>query len=380
MEKSLKILIANSSRKWIGEAAHTLFLCQQLLARGHKVWLCCRRGWELEKRALSITELNVIPLNMWSRAHLLYDLKDISQLRRLIKENKIDIVHVHRGKDHWLAALALQSMRKPPPLVRTRHVVVPLRQHIFNKWLFKNCTDAVISVSQRAKESLGELLEFSPLERQPVIYSAVDTESFSPSRRNAELRRRLGVNDDGLLVGLIARFQRIKGQRQFLKAVKLVLEKNTNPQKLRFLLAGKYASTRGRKYQRLAQNLGINENLIIPDEIEDIAQLVASLDIGVVASLGSEGSSRIILEYMASGVPVVATAVGGIPELIKNQQSGLLVEPGNVQDLANAIKQLIDSPTLRQKFAQQGLKETRDFLNPVRFISEIEHLYSQLLE
>ncbi|MCX7766347.1 MAG: glycosyltransferase family 4 protein, partial [Candidatus Sumerlaeia bacterium] len=264
-------------------------------------------------------------------------------------------------------------------LIRTRHVVVPCRQHIFNKWLYRNCTSAVISVSKRAQESLGKLLDFYPEERKPVIYSAVDTERFSPQCRSEELRRQLGVEERGLLIGLIARFQRIKGQRQFLQSARLVLEKTQGKVPIKFLLAGRNATHYREKYLRLARHLGIQEQVEILGEVENIPQLVASLDIGVVASLGSEGSSRITLEYLAAGVPVVATRVGGIPELITHQQTGLLVEAGNVEQMAEAIVQLIISPSLRQDLINAGLKSARDFFSPQRFCKETTQLYQLLL-
>ncbi len=376
----MKILIGNSARKWIGEAAHTLFLCEQLLKRGHQVWLACRRGWELQKRAASVPGLVVIPLHMWSRFHLLYDVEDVLKIRQLVREQRIDIVHTHRGKDHWLAAVALRFLRHAPPLIRTRHVVVPCRQHILNKWLYKNCTAAVIGVSRCAQESLGSLLDFFPEERRPVIFSAVDTERFSPECRSAKLRHQLGVEENGLLIGLIARFQRIKGQPQFLQAARLVMEKTQGKFQLKFLLAGRDAHHYREKYLRMARHLGIQEHVEILGEVDNIPQLVASLDIGVVASLGSEGSSRITLEYIAAGVPVVATRVGGIPELITHQETGLLVEAGNVEQLAEAIMQLITSTSMRQRLASAGLKAAHDFFSPQRFCKEILQLYHLLLE
>ncbi|MCD6384962.1 glycosyltransferase family 4 protein [Candidatus Sumerlaeota bacterium] len=379
MKKTLNILIANSSRKWIGEAAHTLMLCQHLLKNGHRVWLACRRGWELEKRAHLIDNLQVIPLNMWSRFHPLYDLQDIIKLRDLITRNQIDIVHTHRGKDHWLAGVVMITLRSRPPLIRTRHVTVPLRQHILNKWLYKNYTDAVISVSRQAQKSLGNLIKYFTPERSPVIYSAVDTELFSPAQRSAEFRRQLGLDPDDVLIGLVARFQHIKGQILFLNSAQRVLKEIHPDKKVKFLLTGRDAHRKKRKYKKLIHHIGIADNVILLDEVENIPEVVASLDIGVVASLGSEGSSRISLEYMASGVPIVASAVGGIPELLEDGKTALLVEPGNVEQLATAIMRLIRSPELRERLSQQGLERSRNFFTPLRFISETEQLYFRLL-
>lgn len=357
-----------------------MMLCEHLLRRGHKVWLACRRGWELEQRARLIDNLTVIPFYMWSRFHLLYDIQDILRLRTLILKNQIDIIHTHRGKDHWLAGVVLMTLARRPPLLRTRHTTVPLRQHIFNKWLYRNLTDAVISVSQEARKSLGKLINYFPCDRSPVIYAAVDTENFSPNRRSAEFRRQLGLNANDLLIGLVARFQHIKGQVHFLRSAQRVIKEIQTKEKIKFLLTGRDAHRKKRKYIKLINHIGIADNVIILDEVDDIPQVVASLDIGVVASLGSEGSSRIALEYMASGVPIIASAVGGIPELLKDGETALLVEPGNIEQLTDAMLRLIRSRELREHLARQALQRCRNFFTPSRFISETEQLYYRLLQ
>ncbi len=377
--KPLNILIANSSRKWIGEAAHTMMLCREFKERGHRVWLVCRRGWELEKRARDVDYCTLIPLHFSSRFHIVHDVTDALTIRRIVTREHIDIVHVHRGKEHWLAAAGLSALRNAPPLVRTRHVVIPLKQHIFNQWLYKKNTDAVISVSNKARESLGSLTDYFTMEHTPVIYAAVDTAMFNPEKRNEKLREQWGVGSDELLVGLVARFQGIKGQMQFLQAAQRILHTTDLNGKVKFLLAGRGARRKKPKFERIAHQLGISQSVVIIDESERIPELLASLDIGVVASLGSEASSRITLEYMASGVPVVASAVGGIPELVTHDETAFLVEPGNIKELADAVLRFINSTDLRTQFAQHGLKKCKEFFTPERFVSEIETLYYTLI-
>ena len=380
-KEHLHILIANSSRKWIGEAAHTLLLCRRYIQRGHQVWLACRRGKELEHRAHSIDNLHVIPLNFWSRFHPLYDLGDMLHLRRIILSHNIDIMHVHRGKEHWLGAMTLLSLRHHRPrLVRTRHVVVPMKQHIFNKWLFHKGTDGIISVSLPAKTSMGALIQHISPERSPVIHSAVDRSIFSPEKRSETLRNRLGVGTDQILIGLIARFQKVKGQIPFLHAARKLLDDSSLKGKVKFLLAGRDAQHFKYKFEHLTESPGLHNEVLLLENVEDIPELLASLDIGVVASLGSEGWSRITMEYMASGVPVVASRVGGIPELIQHEQTGLLIEPGNIEEMASAIQRLIDAPELQALLVKNSLAYCTMHLDPDRFINDMLNFYYTLLE
>src|SRR5262249_7200375 len=148
----LKILITNSGRKWIGEAAHCLMLHEQLRAAGHRVWLAVRSGSELHRRARE-GNLEHLALKFSSRFSPASDWRDVAALRDLIRREKIDLLHAHRGKDHWIGVAAARLCGIP--VVRTRHVVTPVKAHIFNRWLYHRATAAVISVSSAAQASLG---------------------------------------------------------------------------------------------------------------------------------------------------------------------------------------------------------------------------------
>jgi glycosyltransferase involved in cell wall biosynthesis len=340
-------MILNSARKFIGEAAHCLSLSRELQARGFDTQLVVKGGCELESR-LAKEGIPMQSLHFNGGFHPFLDLADFRRLRRQVLKFKPDVMHVNRGKDHWLAASVLLTITNSPVLVRTRHVVVPMREHVFNRWLFRHLTDSTIAVSQKAAESLGGLRSI----REPnIIYSAVDSRKFSPNNRNPMWRQSVGVHDDEILVGLVARLQNIKGQHVFLEAAAIAREQDP---RLKFLVTGAGAPHKRQKLCRLAKKLGIADHFILLDWIEEIEQAIASLDIGVVASLGSEGSSRVTYEYMASGVPVIATKVGVIPEIVQSQENGILVDPGDSGELAQAILALATDRELRQALARKG--------------------------
>ncbi len=374
--KPLKILIVNSGRKWIGEVAHCFALYEELRRRSHRPTLVCRNGWALMHKALELG-YPFYTLQMHGRFRLRGDLRDIVKLRRLIQQEKIDLVHCHRGKDHWLAAMALLFMRRRIPLVRTRHVVMPVKQHIFNRWLYRGRTAGVIAVSHQTAQSLDRLQRYFPPDRLRVVYGAVDLEKLSPGRRNNAVRATCGARDNDLLVGLVARVQRIKGQEYFLQAAALLGQKF--PQ-ARFVLAGRGDEQRYEPLKRTASELGIIGRVAFLGYQPNIASLMASLDVGVIASLGSEGSSRVAIEYMASGVPVVATRVGGIPELVEDGKTAILVEPGNAQALADAIGRLIASADLRESLGKCGRERAERLFNFDRFILETVEFYRACLE
>jgi glycosyltransferase involved in cell wall biosynthesis len=374
LSEKMNIVLINSSRRWIGEAAHCAALYEQLRRRGHRVSLVCRRGYEIARHAEQCG-FTFHTLTMNGRFNGLSDLFDLLRLRAILKRERAQLIHCHRGKDHWLAATARLTLAQPPALVRTRHVVVPVKGHLANRWLFAHATDAVVAVSEKAKDSLRSVLPH--MRRAPrVIYAAVDINEFNPSRRDPELRKELGVGGNDLLVGLIGRLSSIKGQSEFLRAAAAVA---AHFPQAKFLLSGRGSKGRRQRLLNEARNLGISDRLIMLDYQPLIAPLIASLDVGVVASLGSEGSSRITLEYMASGVPIVATRVGGIPELVSDGETALLIPPGDADALAQGIEKLLASQSLRRQLSQAARARAEQCYTYDRFMNEVEELYRDVL-
>ncbi len=370
--RPLTIAIANSGRKWIGEVAHVAMLYQQLEAAGHRPWLICRQGFVLETRARE---------NHWRHLSLRFngsfnpadDLHDYRRWIQWARQENPDLLHCHRGKDHWLGCWVAKSLKCP--LVRTRHVVTPVHPHFVNRWLYLRATQAIICVSQAARRSFGPWQEALPIGQ--VILSAVDTEKFHPGRRSEQWRLAKAAGPgEPLWFGLIGRLQNIKGQEIFLQAAEKVAQALPAAH---FLIAGEGSASRHRYYREWAAQHGFAERLLVEGYLPDLPQVLASLDVGVIASLGSEGSSRIAMEMMASGLPLSTTNVGGIPDLLPSTEMGRLVPPGDPDALANAMLAWAGDQNLRQ---QAGLLARRQMLaghQPQHWIQSILAVYQNVL-
>jgi glycosyltransferase involved in cell wall biosynthesis len=370
----MRIILTNSARRYIGEAAHCVALARGLAGRGHEVILVARAGRELEARARDAgirVESLIFPEGFSPGA----DWHDVRRLARLLRRERADLVHCHRGKDHWLTAMSVIAGAPRLPMVRTRHSVVPMRSHLPNRWLFGRRTAQVIAVSKIAGESLGPLKDALG-GRFSVIHSAVDTERFSPERTSQDWRARLGVAQGQPLVGLVARLQRVKGQRVFLDAAAQVLERR--PQ-TRFLVAGAGPPWKTDAMNQQVKALGIAHAVVFEGFLDDVPAAIASCDIGVIASLGSEGSSRIGYETMASGVPLIATTVGCLPEIVEHEKTGLLIRPGEADDLAAAICRILGDPAFGARLADAALERTRGYHSLDRWLDDILAVYEKAL-
>ncbi len=385
----MKILQINSSRKWIGEASHTFSLFKELVNKGIPTILICKKGWSIESYARK-EGLEYETLALSSRFNIISDFKDFFKLRRIIKQQHIDLVHTHRSKEHWLSALTILTLKRKPKLVRTRHVVTPIKKHIFNRWLFGTLTDAVICVSKKVYEQVSKLGYVKNKNRIKVIYSGIDTNRFCPDAGMKEMnsteekgvgnfssfRKEYDIPQDAILIGLVGRLQRIKGQEIFLNVAKVISKKFSNAH---FLIAGKGKKIKEDELRILADKLSISDKVTFLGYVDAIEKVVSNLDIGVIASLGSEGSSRIAMEYMASGLPIVATKVGGIPEILSDGTYGVLVKSNSTESLADGVIRLLNDKQKMDNLKIKVRERATSYFNFDRWIGETVEVYKGIL-
>lgn len=332
----LRILQLNSARKYIGEAAHTLNLTEALRRSGHSVWLGLRKNFDTIERAAA-RGLDPIGFFMPHRWWPPQDGRDIHRIARLIRDHKIDIIHAHRGKDHWQAVLATRLSGARVPVIRTRHVVTPLSANPANRWLARRtatlvCVSKAVENDVRGTGIYGDRLAFIP--------GGVDLDLFKPpdqAARNAA-RKSLGLDAQARVAVCVARFARVKAHRVLLAAWKKVSEKIPLA---RLVLVGD-----GQLFdesRELAGQLGIAERVIFLGRRNDVPGILDAADAGVLSSVGSEGFSRAVLEYMTKGLPTVATRVGAVPDLIEDGVQGMVVEPENADALAAALEKVLSA-------------------------------------
>ncbi len=371
----MKIIIINSGRKFTGEAAHSLDLAEQLVRHGHEVRLVLRGDGKVIERARERGIAVAASLDFAKGITPRSTANDLLAFRRLILAERPDVIHCHRGNDHGLAVAAVTGCRCAPTIVRTRHRGLPVKNSISNRWLFVRATAGVLAVSENAAASFGAM---RPLiaDKLSVVLSSVDTENFHQGRRSEQWRAAHGVAVDEPLIGLVARLQRVKGQDPFLRAAALVHKEFL---KARFLVAGAGSDQKMSQMKKLIKELGIEDRVFFEAWLPDVHTVVASLDVGVLASLGSEASSRVTYEYMASGVPVVATSVGCIPEIVKHGETGYVVPPANPAAIADAVKNLLRNPDMAREMQQKANIRIHEFHNRGRWVADILAAYEKAI-
>lgn len=378
--RPLKILQLNSARKYIGEAAHTLNLTEALRQRGHAVWLGLRKGYDTMERAAA-RKLEPVGFNMPHRWWPPQDAPDMRHIARLVREHKIDLIHTHRGKDHWQAVLANKLFRLKVPVIRTRHVVTPLSANTANRWLAKR-TAALVVVSRAVETDVRGTWLYAG-ERLAFIPGGIDLGLYKPASADVKLAARRKLQDSGFGVqGLdplaicVARFAVVKAHRVLLAAWRRVLEKIPAA---KLALAGDGLLFEENK--SLAKSMGIDASILFLGRRDDVADLLAAADAGVLSSIGSEGFSRAVLEYMAAGLPVVGTRVGAVPDLVTPLEHGALVNANDELALADGLVEVLGAPAARRAaWGKAGREKAERGYGYASWAAAHEKLYARVLE
>ena len=273
-------------------------------------------------------------------------LRDFLKLRRIILDQKIDAIIVQKSPEQWLAGLALLGLKRRVVLVRLRGVVFAIKPSMFNRWLH-NRMDAVICSAGVIAAHFRALHGFRT-DRLHTLLEGIDPQKFAPAtpEQRAAARAKWKLDPAAIVIGTAGRPSPVKGHdvllRAFAKAFRDNHEKNVR------LAIFSDESRRGpgsyKSLSELAAELGVRERVdLFPAFVDDMRGVYHALDAYALPSLGSEGSSRAGLEACACGLPLIASRVGVLPDLVIDNKTGWLVPTGDVETLAIRLKELITS-------------------------------------
>ncbi|OGC89574.1 MAG: hypothetical protein A2W25_14520 [candidate division Zixibacteria bacterium RBG_16_53_22] len=319
---------------------------QGLILAGHDVLFMANPGSPPAKKAREIG-LEVDERISFAGADKVFGAP--SRLRSTAERFGADVIFAHRGESHLIAGLAARGMKFK--VARFRGDVRPPRGNLLSRWLNLKLTDGIAVSTERLRIDYEKTFRSNGIPCR-VIYPGIDRESIKAFAPKADLKRRFGLKPDKPVVGIVGRFSPVKGHRYFIEAAKMVSLKYPETQ---FVIAGEDAQVSAAELQLTAATLKV-PNVRFFGVIENIAELMAAFDIGVVASIGSEMICRVLLEYFAAGLPVVATSVNQVAELMLLSDGGVLVPTADSPAMANAINDLIADTPLRNKLSASGMR------------------------
>ncbi len=347
----MKILVSVHVVWWNASAYYAITAAQALAGLGHDVTVLAPQSTpafhEARKRNLkTLGEFNLFKKDPISFLRL------NSQLTQLLKTEKYDILNPHRPEDHFYLAGANRRLPKPIKLVRTISDVRAPKNNFFNRRLHEKWTDGFIYCARCCQDRYLQRFKLGEVAQQ-VIYSSLDVDDYT---RGDWKTGNPYFNLPGPRLGLIARLSPNKGHRTLLKAVAQVRRCG---QSLSVLMVGQEEEVSILELQQYAAQLGVQETLTFTGRLEDPRPAIAACDLGVVASTDSEVISRAAQEFFAFGIPVIASRVNVLPEMVQPEVNGLLYHPGDSQALAAALLRLTRSTPLREKLSRGAFESAR---------------------
>jgi len=253
----------------------------------------------------------------------------ISRCYNLLQKERYDLVVIHRSEG--MALIAAACRWAGIPCVRVRGDMRPVKANFANSWVYASLLDAVAASNGAIAEGLKERLGVDAT----VIHGGVDERLFNPDGPNAGIKEELGFEPGAFLVGLLGRMVPLKGHCDFLDAAKIVLKEV--PEAAFVLLVKSDFPPLPEVAARLAADPLLASRVRYLGQQPDLPAVLRDFGVGVVASTGSEANCRVGLEWMASGVPLVATRVGVLPEIVKEGETGALVSPARPSEMAEKI-------------------------------------------
>ncbi|MBF0417749.1 MAG: glycosyltransferase family 4 protein [Magnetococcales bacterium] len=341
----LKILHTESSLGWGGQELRILTEALGMVQRGLDVRLLTPREatifQEAEKRGLPVESVPIAHKNLFG----------LLTLRERIQSLQPDVIITHSSTDSWLTALATRFMDRRPALIRLRHISAPVPVNPANRWIYGSASQMVVTTGEGILQRLIQVNGI-PADQVRSIPTGIDLERYAPGDPQSA-RAALGLPGVHPIIGIVATLRSWKGHHDLIDA----FARLDHPQAMLVIIGD------GPREDFLKQRITAlrlpPERIRMVGRQENIPLWLRALDLFVLPSLANEGVPQALIQAMASARAIVSTPVGGIPEMIENGISGLLVPPGDVPALSAAMDTLLGDPARRDALGAKALEVAR---------------------
>jgi len=351
----VRIIHTESSLGWGGQEIRILSESQGLARRGHEIRLLCppearifaeAPNWGLQPEAVPIARKN------WA---------GFSSLKKKLQESRCDVLSTHSSTDSWLSALALRSLGRPYPMVRTRHISAPVPRNPLSQWLYAQAAH-IVTAGEALKKDLVERNGL-PAARIDSVPTGIDTERFRPGDRMAA-REKLGLPKEKTLIGIVATLRSWKGHRFLLEAL---------PEDAGLVIVGDGPQRQALEAQ--AAQLDIKHKVLFAGNQKDVVPWLQSFDVFALPSYANEGVPQALIQAMLVGLPCVTTNIGSMAELAIHEKTALVVEPQDRGALTAALRTLLGDSSLKQRLGSAARKHAAERFSSEGMLDRMEAIY-----
>ena len=337
----LRILHAEAATSFGGQEHRIYKEMIAMRVRGHSVELVCQPQAQLvERMRAEGFVVHTVPMG-----GVVKYIRGVFAVRKLLRQGKYDVVNTHSRIDTIIAGSAAR-LAATPLIVRTRHLANKVGSMLSYTWL----PHRVTTVSNHVRDYL--ISRGVPRDHIATVYSPI---VLPPPVERSTLRTELGLADTDIIVICVAVMRAAKGHQQLLEALKPLMQRTPN---LHWVVVGSGSPT-FENTQALVKQAGVSDRVHFMGTRRDIPNLLAGADLFALATR-QEASGTVFVEAAASGLPVVATDVGGVSEMMRQNETGFLVKLDDAAGLEKALATLIDDVPLRLKMGEAGRRMVRE--------------------
>ncbi len=378
MKSKIKILHVITHLPIGGAQDNTLYTVELLDKEKYDISLCCNLDGELVERAKKVEAVKLFDIPFLGREVSPYrDIRAFLSLYKLFKEEDFTIIHTHSSKAGLLARLAA-VLNKTPIVIHTIHGfafndfmnIFKKNFFIYVEKLLAKWTDVLITVSNLNKKKIIDL-NIAHENKIKNIYSGIDLSLFT-NKRNDEFRKELNLENDHLLLGSVGRLSNQKDPITMIEAFGIISKPFPNAH---LALVGD-GELKGKILEKIDQ-LKLNDRIHLTGNKNNPWSVYHSMDLFIMSSI-YEGLGRSITEALSCGVPVVCTDVEGVPEIVRDNITGILVRPKDSNKLADAIIRTLNDMETAKKMAEEGRRFVNDNFDVNKMVTDIDSLYNTL--
>jgi glycosyltransferase involved in cell wall biosynthesis len=362
LPRRLHIVHTESSGGWGGQDMRVLAESVGLTERGHRVTIVTAGRHRLHQEALK-AGVPAVDLPLLTKRP-----KDFLALRRWLAANAddIDIINTHSSTDAWLTAAVGITLRKMPPVIRTRHISAPISR-ASRRWIYQRSVCHLVTTGEAMRQWLHRDHGI-PLEHMTSVPTGIDLRRFMP-RERVEARRLHGLAG-GPLTGILAMLSHFKGHRDLFAALKILRERQPE---MRLLVIGDGPNRQTFEAEVLAH--GLADAVRFVGYVADAETWLPALDIFVHPSTANEGVPQSVLQAMACELPVITTGVGSLPDAVRHEETGLVVPKGDPAAIVAAITRLQRDPALAAQLARAGRAHVERHFSRTVMLDRMESLF-----
>lgn len=321
---------------------------------------------EVEKLRIRVIEVDGI-------ADKSFDIKAINKINHIIESTNPDIIHTHGTVTGRICAKMCGKK-----IIYTRHSVFPVSERVkkgigryANKFLNEMLADEIIAVAEAAKENLTDG-GISP-KKIRVILNGVEPVEEKDEAVKAEVRAEFGIEPDDFVMGIMARLNKVKGHEYILKMAKRLKDEG---RKIKVIIAG--VGDEEERLKALAKELDIEDTVKFAGFVKDVSRILSVMDLQLNASYGTEATSLALLEGMSLGIPAVVSDYGGNPGVIFPGENGFLFKTGDVDDMVDKIKMIMDNKELYAAMKEKAKEIFNEKFTARIYARNIEEVYEDV--